>query len=110
MPNNGTGERVSDMEDNTPAKSLDGHVVPRRRFAPEKEKPSRSRVYLELLAHYDAGLVQTDGSILVVRCKTGAALPLEQRGKRQMVTLLLDEFGTVDGANEAIENYKVSRS
>ncbi len=98
------------MEDNTRLKSLNGHFVPRKRFGHEKEERFRSRDYLELLAHYDAGLVQTNGAILVVRCKTGAALPLEHRGERQMVALLLDEFGTVDGANEAIENYKVSRS
>lgn len=101
---------MPDMEDNIPVKGLNGRFVPRRRFALYKEKPLRSKDYLELLAHYDAGLVQANGAILVVRCKTGDALPLERKGERQMVTLLLDEFGTVDGANEAIENYKLSRS
>lgn len=75
-----------------------------------REKPFRSKNYLEFLAHYDAELVQVDGPIMVARCKTGIELPLEQKGKRQMVTALLDEFGTIDGANEAIGNYKASHS
>jgi hypothetical protein len=75
-----------------------------------KEKPSRTRNYLEFLAHYDAELVQTDGPIMVVRCKIGTELPLEQKGKLHMVKMLLDEFGSVDGTNKAIEEYKVSHS
>jgi len=98
------------MENSMDVKSLNGHFVPRRHFTHEREKPFRSKHYLELLAHYDAELVQVDGPIMVARCKTGIELPLEQKGKLQMVTLLLDEFGTVDGANEAIGNYKASHS
>jgi hypothetical protein len=98
------------MESGTGAKSSNGHFVPRRHFAREKEKPFRSKNYLDFLAHYDAELVQIDGPIMVARCKTGIELPLEQKGKLQMVTLLLDEFGTVDGANKAIGNYKASHS
>jgi len=75
-----------------------------------KEKPSRTKSYLEFLVHYDAELVQINGPIMVVKCKTGAELPLEQKGKLQMVKALLDEFATVDGTNKAIENYKVSHS
>jgi len=75
-----------------------------------KEKPSRAKNYLEFLVHYDAELVQIDGPIMVVRCKTGAELPLEQKGKLQMVKALLDEFATVDGTNKAIIDYKFSHS
>jgi hypothetical protein len=110
MPHNGTGEGVLDMENSTGAKSFNGHFVPRRHFIPERERPSRSKNYLDFLAHYDAELAQIDGLIMVARCKTGIELPLEQKGKRHMVTFLLDEFGTVDGANEAIGNYKASHS
>ncbi len=98
------------MENSTGIRSSNGHFVPRAHFKPEKERPSRSKNYLDFLAHYDAELVQTDGSIMVARCKTGTELPLEQRGKLHMVTFLLDEFGTVDGTNEAIANYKASHS
>ena len=76
----------------------------------EKEKPSRAKHYLEFLAHYDAELVQIDGPIKVVRCKIGSELPLEQKGKLQMIRLLLDEFATIDGINKAIENYKGGHS
>jgi hypothetical protein len=110
MSNNGTGEGVSDMENNAGARNFNGHSAQSRRFARAKEKPFRSESYLDFLAHYDAELVQIDGPIMVARCKTGIELPLEQKGKHQMVTLLLDEFGTVDGANKAIGNYKASHS
>ena len=73
------------MENSTSAKTFNGQFVPRRSFVRVKEKPSRTKNYLEFLAHYDAELVQTDGSIMVVRCKTGTELPLEQKGKLQMV-------------------------
>ena len=98
------------MENITDAKRFNGHFVPRRHFIPERERPSRSTNYLDFLAHYDAELVQIDGLIMVTRCKTGIELPLEQKGKLHMVTFLLDEFGTVDGANEAIARYKASHS
>jgi hypothetical protein len=110
MPHNGTGEGVSDMENRTGARSLNGQFVQSRRFIRVKEKPFRSKSYLDFLAHYDAELVQIDGLTTVARCKTGIELPLEQKGKRQMVTLLLDEFRTIAGANEAIGNYKASHS
>jgi len=96
------------MENGTSVKTFNGQFSPRRHSVREKEKPFRSKSYLEFLAHYDAELVQVDGPIMVTRRKTGIELPLEQKGKRQMVTLLLDEFGTVDGANEAIGNYRAS--
>ena len=85
-------------------------TVSREGISPVRERPSRSKNYLDFLAHYDAELVQIDGPIMVARCKTGIELPLEQKGKLQMVALLLDEFGTIDGANEAIGNYKASHS
>ena len=96
------------MENGRSAGSFSGQFVPRRHFTRQKEEPFRSKNYLEFLVHYDAELVQVDGPIMVVRCKTGLELPLEQKGKLQMVRLLLDEFGTVDGANEAIGNYRAS--
>lgn len=98
------------MEDSTRLKAFNGQFVPRRSFARWKEKPFRTKDYLELLAHYDAELKQTDGPIAVVRCKTGTELPLEHKSKLLMVKLLLDEFGTVDGANEAIGSYAASHS
>jgi len=98
------------MENGAGAGSFNGQFVQSRRFIRVKEKPFRSKNYLDFLAHYDAELVQIDGPITVARCKTGIELPLEQKGKLQMVTLLLDEFGTVDGANKAIGNYKASHS
>ena len=96
------------MEDSTDVKPFNGHFFPKRHFTREREKPSRSKNYLEFLVHYDAELVQTDGPIMVANCKTGIELPLEQKGKRQLVAALLDEFGTIDGANEAIGSYKAS--
>ena len=99
-----------DMENTRAAKSFNGHFVPRRHFTVERERPSRSKNYLDFLAHYDAELVKIDGLITVTRCKTGIELPLEQKGKLHMVTSLLDEFGTVDGTNEAIALYKASHS
>ena len=110
MPHNGTGEGVLDVENSTGAKSFDGHFVPRRHFILERERPSCSKNYVDFLAHYDAALVQIGGLITVTRCKTGIELPLEQKGKLHMVTFLLDEFGTVDGTNEAIANCKASHS
>lgn len=98
------------MEKSGGPKSFNGQFVQSRRFVRTKETPFRSKRYLDFLAHYDAELVQIDGPIMVARCKTGIELPLEQRGKRQMVRLLLDEFGTIDGANRAIGNYKASHS
>jgi hypothetical protein len=96
------------MESST-EKPFGGQFVRRRNCVSAREKPTPSRNYLELLAHYDAELVQIDGPI-TVRYKTGTELPLEQKGKLQMVKLLLEEFGTVDGANKAIENYKITHS
>ena len=110
MPHNESKEGVSSMENGTGVKPFNGHFGPRRHSLRQKEKPFRSKNYLEFLAHYDAELVQVDRSIMVARCKTGIELPLEQKGKLQMVALLLDEFGTVDGANEAIGNYRASHS
>jgi len=96
------------MDDSTSAKTFNGQFSRRRTFVRAKEKSSRAKNYLEFLVHYDAELVQIDGPIMVVKRKTGAELPLEQKGKLQMVKALLDEFVTVDGTNKAIKNYKVS--
>ena len=98
------------MENSTGAKSFNGQFVQSRRFIRTKEKPVRSKNYLDFLAHYDAELVQIDGPIVVARRETGIELHLEQKGKLQMVALLLEEFGTVDGANKAIGTYKALHS
>ena len=97
------------MAENPGVKASNSHVQ-WRSFARWKEKPFRTKDYLELLAHYDAALQQTNGSVAVVRCKTGTELPLEQKGKLLMMKMLLEEFGTVEEANKAIENYKASHS
>ena len=73
------------MENSKGAKSFNGHFIPSRRFIHVKETPFRSKNYLDFLAHYDAELVQIERPIMVVRCKTGIELPLEQKGKLQMV-------------------------
>ena len=98
------------MENSTGVKPFNGQFFPRRSFVRGKEKPFRTKNYLEFLVHYDAELVQTDGPIMVVRCKTGTELPLEQKGKLQMVNALIDEFATIDGTNKAIGSYKASHS
>jgi hypothetical protein len=98
------------MENNTCPKTLISQFVPRKSFRRWKEKPFHTKDYLDFLAHYDAELVLNDGPIRVVRCKTGIELPLEQKAKLLMVKLLLDEFGTIDGANKAIENCKASQA
>jgi hypothetical protein len=98
------------MDNGTSVKTLSGQFVPRKNFTRWKEKPFRTKNYLEFLAHYDAELMQTGGPIMVVRSKTGTELPLEQKGKLLMVKLLLDEFGSVDEANKAIESHKAPHS
>ncbi len=98
------------METGTTVKTFSGQFLPRRTSIREKEKPFRTKNYLDFLVHYDAELVQIDGPVMVVRCKTGIELPLEQKGKLQMVKSLLDEFATVDGTNKAIGNYRASHS
>ena len=89
-------------------KPFNGQFVARRSFARAKEKQCRSKNYLEFLAHYEARLVQVNGPIMVVRYNTGIELPLEAKGKLQLVRLLLNEFGTVDEANRAIDDYKAA--
>ncbi len=98
------------MADQTTGRPIDDRFAPRRSFARWKEKPSPARDYLEFLVHYEAELRQTDGPVVIVRRKTGAELPLEQKGRLMIVRILLDEFGTIDGANKAIENYATSHS
>jgi hypothetical protein len=98
------------MTNSTSTKALHSQFSPRRSFARKKEEHLPAKRYLDFLAHYDVELVQTDGPITVVRCKTGVELRLEPKGKLQMLTLLLGEFGTLDQANKAIQNYKVSHS
>ena len=92
------------------ARLFSSQFPPRRSFTREKEEHLHAKPYLDFLAHYDVELVQTDGRIAVVRYKTCTELPMEPKGKLQMLTLLLREFGTLDGANKAIVSYKASHS
>ena len=62
--------------------------------------------YLDLLVHYDAKLVKSGQSALVVTQKTGAELPLDREGRLLMVKLLLSEFGSVEAVNRKIERYR----
>jgi hypothetical protein len=98
------------MEDSKIGKVTMSPFPPKKCFSRWKEKPLRSKAYLEFLSHYDAELRQTDGPITIVRRKTGIELPLEQKGKLQMVRLLLDEFGTIDQSNKAIGDYGTTHS
>ena len=98
------------MANSTSMKALQGQFIPRRSFARRKEEHQPAKSYLDLLAHYDVELVQTDGTVRVVRCKTGTELRLEPKGKLQMLTLLLGEFGTLEQTNEAIQSYRVAHS
>ena len=96
------------MENSTGMKNFNDRFFPKRTVIRTKEKPFRTKKYLDFLVHYDAELSQVDGPIMVVKSKTGVELPLEQKGKLQMVRALLDEFSTVQGANDAIESYRAS--
>jgi hypothetical protein len=98
------------MANSSSAKDLNSRFIPRRSFTREKEEHLNAKDYLDFLAHYDAQLVQTGGPIMIIRCKTGAELPLEPKGRLQMLKLLLGEYGTLDLANKAIQKYKASHS
>jgi len=96
------------MENGTSIKTVSGQPAPKRGYMRWKAKPPRTNGYLDFLAHYDAELMGINGAIAVIRHTTGTELPLDQKGKLLMVKLLLDEFRTVDGINQAIENYRAS--
>ena len=96
------------MENGTSIKMVSGQPAPKRGYMRWKAKPPRTNGYLDFLAHYDAELMGINGAIAVIRHTTGTELPLDQKGKLLMVKLLLDEFRTVDGINQAIEKYKAS--
>ena len=96
---NGTSEKVSSF-----------HFFRRGSFTREKEEHLNAKPYLDFLAHYGAELVQVDRTISIVRVGTGTELPLEHKGKLQMLKVLLDEFVTVNAANAAIVEYKTSHS
>jgi hypothetical protein len=96
------------MENGTRAKLFSSQFAQRRSFGREKEEHLHAKPYLDFLAHYDVELVQTDGPITVVGCITGTELPLEPKGRLQMLTLLLREFGTLDKTNQAIQKYRTS--
>jgi hypothetical protein len=93
------------MDESARTRAINGRFAPKRGLTPWKERPSRTTGYVEFLAHFDAELRTTDGPVTVVRRKTGVELPLEEKGKLSMVRLLLDEFGTIDGVNDAIGSY-----
>ena len=88
------------MANSTSMKALQG----------QSNSTRKKKSYLDLLAHYDVELVQTDGPIRVVRCKTGTELSLEPKVKLQMLKLLLSEFGTLSRTNNAIQSYRVAHS
>lgn len=107
---NQNGKGVLNMENSPGSNTIVKPFLRRKGFRNWNRKPYRSNGCLELLAHYDAELKQTAGLIVIIRYKTGTELPLERKGRLQMVKLLLEEFGTVDEANRAIANYKISHS
>lgn len=76
----------------------------------EKEKQTQVKQYLDLLVHYDAKLVKSGQSALVVTEKTGAELPLDHKGRLLVVKLLLSEFGSVEVVNRKIERYRASHA
>ena len=69
-------------------KPFNGQFVARRSFARAKEKQCRSEELPRIPGHYEARLVQVNGPIMVVRYNTGVELPLEEKGKLQLVRLL----------------------
>ena len=75
----------------------------------EKEKRTQVKQYLDLLMHYDAKLVESGKSAIVVQ-KTGVELPLDRKGMLHMVKLLLSEFGSVEAINQRVEQYRGSRA
>jgi hypothetical protein len=98
------------MTNSTSANTFGSPFNPRRSYKREKEQHLHAKPYLDFLAHYDVELVKNNGPITIVKCKTGAELPLEPKGKLHMLELLLREFGTLDMANEAIKSYKTLHS
>jgi hypothetical protein len=76
----------------------------------EKRKQTQVNRYLDLLVHYDANLTKIGHLLTVVRCTTGAELPMVQKGKLEMANLLLNEFGSVEAVNQRIESYRASHS
>jgi hypothetical protein len=98
------------MENDTGEKSAKFQPIRRGGFQREKEEHLDAKPYLDFLAHYGAELVQIDRTIAIVRARTGTELPLEHKGKLQMLKVLLDEFVTVSGTNAAIVGYKTSHS
>ena len=98
------------MEDSNNRKTSPFHFLHKGSYTREKEEHLETKPYLDFLAHYDAELVQTNGSVAVVKRGVGTELPLERRGKQVMVQRLLHEFGTVDGTNAAISRYRESHS
>jgi hypothetical protein len=96
------------MEHGTGEKTSSFQSVRRGGFMHTKQEHLPAKPYLDILVHYDAELVQVNGTIGIVRRATGIELPLEQRGKLQLLKILLDEFVTVDEVNAAISKYKAS--
>jgi hypothetical protein len=78
-------------------------------FTLDKEKPFATKNYLEILAHYDAELIQGNGPVLLVRSSTRKELPFEEKARQMMVRQLLEEFGTIDYTNEVLKTYRTSR-
>ena len=97
------------MEGNAKVKTIGGQSPRTRNSTFQKERQFQTAKYLEVLAHYDARLIQNEGPITFVRSTTGAELPFEGKAKLFMLQQLLKEFGSIDGTNEAVKQFKSSR-
>ncbi len=97
------------MEDNEKVKVINGQPRWDRKVAFRRERQAQTAKYLEVLAHYDAQLIQNGGPIMFVRSETGAELPFEGKAKLLMLQQLLAEFGSIDRTNEAVKRFKSSR-
>lgn len=97
------------MEDTAKMKTIGGQSPWTRSSRFQKERQFQTVKYLEVLAHYDAKLIQNEGPITFVRSTTGAELPFEGKAKLLMLQQLLKEFGSIDGTNEAVKQFKSLR-
>jgi hypothetical protein len=98
------------MEDNTGETASNLHFVRKGSFRREKEDHLQAKPHLDFLAHYNAELIEINGTIAIVHRGTEDELPLEKRGKLQLLRVLVDEFVTVGAINAAIDRYKASHS
>lgn len=97
------------MEGNAKVKTIGGQSPWTRSVAFQKGKQFQTAKYLEILAHYDAKLIRNEGPIMFVRSTNGAELPFEGKAKLLMLQQLLKEFGSIEGTNAAVKQFKSSR-